>query len=95
MMDEPDPDAAPAPEPRVLAIVPVKAGEARDLVIPLDPQVPLTQMLSVVLHADRGVVGSFEFNMDRFAESPDKPYFREPEGLVHTPLQLGRNVLVK
>lgn len=96
MMSKPDPDAAPAPKPRVLAIARVGAGEARDLVIRLEPGVPLTRMLLVTLNSDRGVVGTFEFDMDRFAESPDKPYFRASKpGLVQTPLQLGRTVLVK
>lgn len=95
MMEEPDPDAPPAPKPRVLAIVAVGRGEARDLIVRLEPGESLTPMLSVVLHADRGIPGAYEFDMDRFAESPDKPYFRESEGLVHTPLQLGRTVLVQ
>lgn len=96
MMSKPDPNAKPAPTARVLAIVAVNAGEVRDVIVRLEPGVPLTQMLSVVLHADRGVVGAYEFDMDRFAESPDKPYFREAEdGVVHTPLQLGANVVVQ
>jgi hypothetical protein len=96
MMSKPDPNAAPAPEPRILAIVAVPKGEARDVIATLEPGVPLTQMLSVVLHADRGVIGTYEFDMNRFAESPDKPYFRESEdGVVHTPLQLGQNVEVQ
>ena len=96
MMDaEPTQPPPPMPKPRILAVVPVGAGEARDLIIPLDPGVPLTRMLLVVLHADRGVVGSFEWDMDRFAESPDKPYFVAPKGDVHSPLQLGMTVEVK
>jgi hypothetical protein len=35
----------------------------------------LTDELIVALHADRGVVDSFDFAMDQFEVSPDKPYF--------------------
>ena len=99
MMDpEPKPSssATATPSARVLAVVPVDQGEARDLIIPLEPGVEVTPMLLVVLHADRGVPGTFEWDMNRFPESPDKPYFRQPEvGLTHTPLQLGRTVLAR
>jgi len=95
MEPEPAPSATPLPKARVLAIVAVGAGEARDLIAPLDPGAPLTPMLLVVLHADRGIPGVFEYDMDRFAESPDKPYFRESRTLAHTPLQLGRTVPVQ
>ena len=37
--------------------------------------VTLTDKLIVALHADRGVVGTFEFSKDKFDSSPDKPYF--------------------
>lgn len=53
----------------------VPAGESRNVIVELMPNVALTRDVQVVLHADRGVVGDFEFAMDRFAESPDKPYF--------------------
>jgi hypothetical protein len=95
MMEEPDPNAAPAPEPRILAVAAVGPGEARDLVVKLDTRVRTTRMLSVVLHADRGNTGAFEWDMNRFAESPDKPYFRLAEGANYSPVQLGMNVLVQ
>jgi len=90
-----DPNAPPLPAAKVLAIVAVGPGESRDLIIPLDPSAEVTPMLMVVLHADRGVPGLFEFDMDRFAESPDKPYFRQSEKGIHTPLQLGANVITE
>lgn len=95
MMSEPDPDAAPAPKPKLLAIVQLGRGEYSDVIVKLQPGVPLTRMLSVVLQADRGIVGTFEYDMDRFAESPDKPYFREARDGAHSPLRLGAEVLVK
>ncbi len=97
-MGESDKPAAPAgamPTPRILAVVAVPAGESRDLIIPLDPGVPVTQMLRVALHADRGIAGTFEWDMTKFAESPDKPYFREPLQAVHSPLELSVAVLAK
>jgi hypothetical protein len=95
MMDKPDPNAAPAPEPLVIAVVPVGAGESRDLIVPLSAGIPLTRMVSVVLHADRGTAGAFEWDMNRFAESPDKPYFRLAEDGMYSSLQLGRQVEVQ
>jgi hypothetical protein len=93
--EEPTTPPAPMVKPRILAIVAVPAGESRDLIVPLDPSVPLTQMLRVVLHADRGVVGKFEWDMNRFAESPDKPYYRSPEGGAYSPLEVSIAVQVK
>lgn len=95
MMEEPDPDAAPAPEPKILAVAAVGPGEGRDLIVKLDASVPTTRMLSVVLHADRGSAGTFEWDMNRFAESPDKPYFRFAEDGAYSAVQLGMGVLVE
>jgi hypothetical protein len=53
----------------------VDAGVSRAIRVQLDPKVEPTEKLLVALHADRGVVGTFEFDMDRFEISPDKPYF--------------------
>ncbi len=55
--------------------VQVPAGESRDIRVPLDPGVRLTQDVLVVLQADRGVPGRFEFDAARFDASPDKPYY--------------------
>jgi len=60
----------------------VAAGESRDVVVELDQRVKLTEKLLVALHADRGVNGAFEFDMDRFEASPDKPYFIDGEELA-------------
>jgi len=96
-MMEPEPAAPvePMPKGRVLAIVAVPAGEMRDVVVPLEPGTPLTKMVSVVLHADRGILGTYEYDMDRFEDSPDKPYFREAQDKTYSPLQLGRDVEVQ
>jgi hypothetical protein len=53
----------------------VGGGESRAVIVVLDPKVELSEKLLVALHADRGVVGAFEFDMERFDSSPDKPYF--------------------
>lgn len=95
MMSEEPSTPVVMPRGRVLAIVAVPKGEMRDVIVPLDPGTPLTRMVSVVLHADRGIIGSYEFDMDDFADSPDKPYFREAQDKNHSPLQLGREVAVE
>jgi len=43
--------------------------------VPLDTSVRLTEKVLVVLQADRGVRGSFEYDAARFESSPDKPYY--------------------
>ena len=43
--------------------------------VPFDPNVRMTQYVDVVLQADRGVLGVFEFDPKNFAASPDKPYY--------------------
>lgn len=53
----------------------VDAGESRNVRVELDSSVALTDKVLVALHADRGVAGTFEFDMDKFDASPDKPYF--------------------
>jgi hypothetical protein len=62
------------PGPRV-GLAHVDAGETRTVTVVLDPKIELTEKLLVALHADRGVTGAFEFDMDKFEASPDKPYF--------------------
>ena len=52
----------------------VSAGDSADHTIPID-SVQLTDKLIVAIHADRGVIGKFEFSKDTFDASPDKPYF--------------------
>ena len=53
----------------------VPAGLSRNVVIALDADAMLTDEVIIVLHADRGRRGEFEFAMDAFHRSPDKPYF--------------------
>lgn len=55
-----------------LAAVP--EGETRDVAVELDDGM-LTDELIVALHGDRGKRGVFEFDMDAFHRSPDKPFF--------------------
>jgi hypothetical protein len=58
-----------------VGIVHVSAGESRDVSVPLDPDIRMTQYVEVVLQADRGVPSVFEFDPKNFATSPDKPYY--------------------
>lgn len=53
----------------------VPAGESLGVAVDLDPGAKLTQDVLVVLQADRGVRGRFEFDAQRFEGSPDKPYY--------------------
>lgn len=52
----------------------VSPGVSKDVRVELDDEM-LTDTLFVALHADRGKRGEFEFAMDMFHKSPDKPYF--------------------
>ena len=56
-----------------LAAVP--EGESRDIRVDIDSGEDLGGSLIVALHADRGVSGEFEFDMDDLVGSPDQPYF--------------------
>ena len=53
----------------------IVAGENRSVTVTLTPGVALTDNLLVAVHADRGVLGALEFNMDDKVNSPDQPYF--------------------
>jgi hypothetical protein len=53
----------------------VDGGENTKVTVVLDSKAELTEKLLVALHADRGVRDRFEFDMDTFETSPDKPYF--------------------
>jgi hypothetical protein len=57
-----------------IGLLRVEEGESRDLIVELDEPV-MTENVIVALHADRGQRGVFEFDMDAFMQSPDKPYF--------------------
>ncbi len=56
-------------------IVHVPAGVSLDVKVPLDQNVRMTEYVDVVLQADRGILGVFEFDPNNFAASPDKPYY--------------------
>ena len=58
-----------------VGVVHVGRGESLDVVLPLDGRVAMSQKLVLVLNADRGVRGRFEFDAARFEASPDKPYY--------------------
>ncbi|HEY5506532.1 MAG TPA: hypothetical protein VIK83_03480, partial [Coriobacteriia bacterium] len=59
----------------LLGYTSVPAGISRNVEIPIDPDIRLTEYAVITLNADRGVRGSFEFAMDRFESSSDKPYY--------------------
>lgn len=53
----------------------VEKGVTTDIEIELDPDVAVTPELIAAVHVDRGVKGAFEFDMESFERSPDKPFF--------------------
>lgn len=53
----------------------IPAGTSKDIEVELDKGAKLADKLIVAVHADYGAIGTFEFAMDRFDSSPDKPYF--------------------
>jgi hypothetical protein len=59
----------------IIGIAHVRAGETRDVVVPLEPFARRGPQVRVSLYADRGTPGRFDFDMRRFQESLDKPYF--------------------
>jgi len=71
------------PGPKV-GITRVGKGESRDVAVELERDVELTPDLLVVMHADRGVRDRFEFDMEYFDKSPDKPYFIDGMKLAKT-----------
>lgn len=66
-------DADGAPGERV-GLLHIEAGESANLSVPLYP-IPLTDDLFVAVHADRGEVDLFEFDMMDKVNSPDQPFF--------------------
>jgi hypothetical protein len=62
------------PSTRV-GLVRVPAGVSRDVSVPLDTSVRLTEYVMVVLQADRGTPSVFEYDPKRFDTSTDKPYW--------------------
>lgn len=55
--------------------VQIPAGESTNVEVTLDSAVALTDSVLVAVHADRGVLGTFEFNMKDKLNSPDQPFF--------------------
>ena len=72
---------APGSEGSRVGLTHVGPRETLDLRVPLEPGASSSQRLSVALHVDRGVIGRFEFDPERFDASPDKPYFVDGTGL--------------
>lgn len=58
-----------------VGFTPVAVGENRSVVVTLTSGTELTDVLFVAVHADRGTVGSLEFDMEDKLNSPDQPYF--------------------
>ena len=58
-----------------VGLLQIPAGESKAVVVELDPSVKLTDTLFVAVHADRGVPGEFEFDMEDKVGSPDQPFF--------------------
>jgi hypothetical protein len=79
-------DEGGKPGPRI-GLQAVPAGTSTHVTVPID-NVTLTGKLIVALHADRGVPGTFDFNMKAFGSSPDKPYFVDGK-------ELAREVVVR
>jgi hypothetical protein len=59
----------------LLGYVHVGPGTSTDVSVPIDPTIRLTPQAIITLNADRGVRGRFEFDMNHFDTSPDKPYY--------------------
>lgn len=53
----------------------IPAGVNRNVVVTLKPGIDLGDSLLVAVHADRGVVGTLEFDMKDKLNSPDQPFF--------------------
>ena len=53
----------------------IPAGDNRSVVVTLSPAAAQADSLLVAVHADRGVLGTLEFNMKDKLASPDQPFF--------------------
>jgi hypothetical protein len=58
-----------------VGLVRIPAGSSTAIVVELDRAVDLTETLFVAVHADRGTVGEFEFDMEDKVGSLDQPFF--------------------
>jgi len=53
----------------------IPAGDNANVSVSLDPKITLGDSVLVAVHADRGVLGTFEFEMEDKFNSPDQPFF--------------------
>jgi hypothetical protein len=60
---------------RRVGVTPIPAGVSSNVAVAIDPQADLKDGVLVAVHADRGVAGTFEFNMKDKLNSPDQPFF--------------------
>lgn len=58
-----------------VGIINISAGINTDVIVEIDSDADLSSGLLVAIHADRGVPGEFEFDMDDKIGSPDQPFF--------------------
>lgn len=58
-----------------VGLLQIPAGINTDVTVEIDPDVDVSSGLLVAIHADRGVPGEFEFDMDDKIGSPDQPFF--------------------
>jgi hypothetical protein len=58
----------------VAGVVPVAGGETLGVSVPISAESGLTGKVLVALQADRGTVGTFEFDAADFGAGPDTPY---------------------
>jgi hypothetical protein len=72
-----DDDGAPGER---IGLTRVEEGESTDVEVELDAVT--TPKVIVALHADRGMPGEFDFDMDNMKMSPDRPFFVEGEELA-------------
>lgn len=65
-----------------IGLLNIPRGESADLTVPLKSDKPLTDKLIVAMHADRATPGTFDFVMDKFDASPEKPYGADGQELA-------------
>ncbi|TDB37899.1 MAG: hypothetical protein D9V44_07575 [Actinobacteria bacterium] len=63
-----------------VGLIAVPKGESTDVEIPLEGVT--TPNVIVALHADRGVKGEFDFDMDAKETTPDRPFFVDSKELA-------------
>jgi hypothetical protein len=65
-----------------IGIVSIPKGESTGVDVPLDRTQTLTDKVIVAVHADRANAGKFDFDMERFDASPDKPFWVDGQELA-------------